>query len=445
MSMPTDYLARLRSLGYRNRQIAKGGAATLAYRGTSVLVNLVTVPLLYEALGRERFGVVMALLAVGVAVSFGDLGVGNGLQNYLASVQDDRARAAEVVKTGLAYASGVALAIVVIAVPTVSRLDLRGLFGTDILGQDHLAGLTTLLIGLLAVQIPLSLGQRVLAAYQRLHVHGLIMASASVVSLCGVLLVVHARPSLGAVLLALLLPQVLANGAALAYAMRALDLRIGKAQVDWSRRLVDELLLTGLVFFAVQAAFIAHATTDSLFVSSSLGAGELTDYSLVMRVVAVLVLPISALAAPLLGGLNDALARGDREWVRQGLRRVAAAALANVLLVTTVFTFAIEPVLGLWIGRAFAFGTPLLLSFAAVLAFQGVSIPLSTCAMTTPLLRPAALAYCGAVAVGIGAKAYALSTAGLASFNLASATALAILYVTPTAWLTYRRLYAPNS
>ena len=441
------YWSRLRSrpVGYRDRQILKGSAATLLYRGTAVIANVVTVPLLYNTLGRERFGVVMALLAAGIAVSFGDLGIGNGLQNYLARVQDDRPRAAAVLKTGLAYATAIAACVAFLALATLPRLDLPAIFGTSAIAPPDLVSLSSLLVVLLSVQIPLSLGQRVLAAYQRTHVHAAFMTVGNLVMLAAVIVTVLYHPTPGAALVSVLAPQVLANGAALGYAIHALNIPLGSAALDLSRHLVHELLLTGLVFFAVQGAFTAHATSDSLLVSSHLGAATLSDYTLVMRVIAVLVLPISALVAPLLGSLNDALARTDRAWLRQNLRRVAGFALLNLAIVVTGFWVFAEAVLGLWIGRPFDLSPALLLSFAALLAFQCLSIPVSVGVMTAPLLHRSAIIYCVAVAVAIATKAYALETAGLPAFNFASAVALSLLYVLPAGFLIFRRLYRADS
>ena len=333
-------------------------------------------------------------------------------------------------------------AVLFVAVAVALRFtDLQRVFGTDVLGHNELSSLILVLVGCLAVQVPLSLGQRVLAAYQRLHVHAAYLTGASIATLAGILACAYVGAPASYVVVALVAPAVVANGCALVHAIRIMDLPIISSGVDLTGKLVDDVLLTGLVFFTVQAAWTLHILTDSLFVSARLGAGVLADYSIVMRAIALLVLPISALVAPLLGSLNDALAKADYAWLRTSLRRVTRIALLNVVLTSAAFFALVEPLLELWIGRDFDLPAGTLLSYTAVLVFQCLSIPLSVALMTAPLLRKGAVYYVIAVGVATAAKWSALGFGGIAAFNFASAAALFALYVLPCGYVAYDILY----
>ena len=426
--------------GYRSGQIIKGALGILANRGVGMLVNVLVIPLLYSALGQEEFGVLMALLALGVAVGLGDLGVGNGIQNYLAEIQDDHLRVASVIKSGLAGLIVVATALAAVSLAASRAVDLPALFGTSTFSQAQLYRLTTLLVAMLAVQLPLNLGQRILAAYQHTHVSATWLTAGNVVGLALVVLGLYCGFGIGYFLCALLGPTVLANAASLLVALSKFGLRLSGVPFEFSGHVIDKVLATGLYFFAVQLAFTLHALSDVLLVSSELGAETLATFSLVMRVIALLVLPISAVTGPMLGAFNDAMAKGDTMWILSTTRRLGGLAVVNALIVTAAFVLLARWLLSLWIGENLMLPIAVIGSFAVVLLYQCISIPTSMALMTDPLLRRGAVVYCAAVALAFVCKSLAVTRYGLIGLNLASAGTMIVVYLVPSVFMCSRLL-----
>ncbi len=66
-------------------------------KAIGILASLISVPLTYRYLGPERYGIWMVLISIITALSFADLGIGNGLMNAVSEAygKDDRRLAQE--------------------------------------------------------------------------------------------------------------------------------------------------------------------------------------------------------------------------------------------------------------------------------------------------------------------------------------------------------------
>ena len=67
----------------RLRRAALTTIGSGASKAISLLTFLVSVPLTYRYLGAERYGIWMVLISIIGAMSFADLGIGNGLMNAI--------------------------------------------------------------------------------------------------------------------------------------------------------------------------------------------------------------------------------------------------------------------------------------------------------------------------------------------------------------------------
>jgi O-antigen/teichoic acid export membrane protein len=65
-------------------KIFLGGSVTLLSKGVNLLVSLVTIPIIYNYLSKEQFGVYMTILSFVTMLSFSDFGLGYGLLNKIA-------------------------------------------------------------------------------------------------------------------------------------------------------------------------------------------------------------------------------------------------------------------------------------------------------------------------------------------------------------------------
>jgi O-antigen/teichoic acid export membrane protein len=89
------------------------------------------------------------------------------------------------------------------------------------------------------------------------------------------------------------------------------------------------LLSTGGLFFLLQIGYLVGWGSDSLIISSALGAAEVTTLSIVQRLFQFVFVPLSIINAPMWGAYADASARGDGDFISRALR---SAILRTVLL-----------------------------------------------------------------------------------------------------------------
>jgi len=93
--------------GRSKERLRRAGLTTIAAgiaKAIGLLASLISVPLTYRYLGPERYGIWMVLISIIAAMSFADLGIGNGLINAVSEAygKDDRRLAQQHVTSALA-------------------------------------------------------------------------------------------------------------------------------------------------------------------------------------------------------------------------------------------------------------------------------------------------------------------------------------------------------
>jgi O-antigen/teichoic acid export membrane protein len=158
-------------------------AASALAAAMGMIVNLVSVPLLLDSLGRDRFGVWMTIYSFVSMLSFLDFGIGLGLLTILArcSGLDDKRSAREHVSSAILILTVLASILALVLLFVHPFVPWAKLLGVDSLSLAPEAASSVLALGLcILIALPTSIGGRVQAAYQRGYVASLWDAAARV-------------------------------------------------------------------------------------------------------------------------------------------------------------------------------------------------------------------------------------------------------------------------
>lgn len=327
----------------------------LAARLLSVLVSLVSVGLLTRQLGRDEFGLWSVIgVFVGFAGSF-DFGLGQGMRNRLAvlAARDEGTgqEQQELFFSVLAFLAGLAL-IAALLIGSLSLLvpwaAVLGVRAPALIGPAHAA--TTAVVVLLLLNLPLTLNLAGFLAYQEAAHRSVFDALQSLALLLGVLLFARTLPIaqfIGAY-------YVLFDLAALV-ALAAFIRRRGWSVVllPWRVVISNVRAVAGssLLFWLLGTAAITLFTADPLIAARVAGIGRAGDFSVLQKIVVLLITVHFTVLTPLWSAYTQAGENQDWLWILRSFRR---SVMITVLLFSSGGIAAIylhSPLLKIWTGR----------------------------------------------------------------------------------------------
>jgi len=198
----------------RLRRAALTTIGSGASKAISLLTSLVSVPLTYRYLGAERYGIWMVLISIIGAMSFADLGIGNGLMNAISEAygKDDRRMAREHISSGLALMLAIALLLSAIGVLAYPFLPWDRLF--NVKSQTAAAEGARAFVVLYAsfeINIPLGVITRIQSGIQKAYIAQVVNGLGGVVALVLLILVIKLHGSLPLLVLATVSTSVVAT------------------------------------------------------------------------------------------------------------------------------------------------------------------------------------------------------------------------------------------
>jgi len=282
---------------------------------------IVSVPLTLSYLGNERFGVWMTISSLAGLLAFLDFGIGNGLLNRVAHSAADakRERLPQVITNGLLLLSivgvlvGAALLAVSYVIPWGSLIKV----GDPALVSEIRASANTFAV-VFGLSLPFLGLQRVFLGLQEGFLVHAATSIASIISL-GLLLVVTSRQGAIPELIWVTI-GVQAIAPIVLFPLLLRRRLLAPCSLLQFRNDGSALLRTGGVFFVLQLGTMVAWGSDSLIVSSMLGASQVAILAVTYRLFQFVTQPLAMVTNPLWAGYADAAARKDSKYIRQTLK-----------------------------------------------------------------------------------------------------------------------------
>lgn len=338
----------------RHARIALSAGASLLAKAFSVGAALITVPLTLHYLGSERYGMWMTMSSLVAMLSFADLGIGNGVLSAVATAygRDDRGAILEIVSSGFFTLTAIGVGILCLFALAYPFVPWFKLFNVESAQARAEAGpALAMLVACFALGIPAGIVQRTQMGLQRGFMASLWQCASSLCTLIALLVAIRFEVKLPWLVLAFAgTPHLAALANGLLFFGR-LEPDIAPSRTAVSREAALRVTQTGMLFFALQIFVGVSFTSDNIVIAQLLGAGSVTDYSVPASMFNVITMLLSMALMPLWPSYGEAIARGDRVWVRKTFKRsvlisVCLAGLASFCLVLLGPTL-----LALWVGH----------------------------------------------------------------------------------------------
>lgn len=427
----------------RFRRVALTALASMAARAINLAVLVVSVPLTLRYLGVERYGLWMTITSFTTLLAFADLGMGTGIQNAVsrADGNNDRETAHDYVSSGFFMLAGLSAFLLVLFFAAYRLVPWAHLLNVHSPTAAAEAGPTVAVFAsCFALNIVFGIVQRVQLGYQEGFNSSVWQCAASLLGLACLLLALHQRAGLPFLVLAAVGAPIFGlacNGVWLfTWRHRWLRPALARVSLGTCRRVFG----VGVAFLVLQVGFAVGFSSDNLIVSHTLGASRVAEYSICVRLFAVVTLLVSMSTSPLWPAYTEAYTRGNFAWIQSTVRRSALLALVAGGLLSAVLAAFGRTIIHHWAGHAVVPSLALLWGMAAWVTLDTLRATVSNLLNALHVLKFQAYLFALFAVVSITAKVAFGHRLGLAGIMWAGVGTYLLCFIGPSVVYTVRVL-----
>lgn len=325
-------------------------------KGGSLFVALLTTPAyMHYFESNEILGVWFTLLSVLIWILNCDMGIGNGLRNYLVySInENDWEKSKKYISSSYLFLSLVGAIILIIVTILGYFANWNVIFNiSELLVDPHILNKTILiLLGSIILQFVLRLVTSILYALQEAFVPSLLNLSTNVIMLIYVLVANRAGTNDNIVFLAIIyllavnIPLVIATVWVFTY-------KIPKAKPSikyFRKRYAITVLKVGAVFLVLQLIALIVDNTNNYLITIFIGNSAVVEYQVYFKIFNLPMTMVMLLTTSLWSTITKAKAENSWDWISFSYKKY----LKLVLLVTIIEFSLIIPlqfIFNIWLG-----------------------------------------------------------------------------------------------
>jgi len=350
-----------RNANLRNNILLSG-----AMKATGLLTSLMIVPVTLHYLDNEVYGIWMTITSILMWFSFFDVGLGNGMRNYMTQAisANDYKTARAYLSTTLCVLTLIAIAIGILCIPCLT-LDFNKIFNTYALSNNVLQNALIIAVLFTLVNFVVKNIGFVFIALQKYSLNDVLTTTGSVLGLIVVFILTKTtQGNLLYVVTAFTLSPVLV------YLIAAIPIFHKYKQLQPSWRYFDKSLLKnivgkGLGFFAIQiTSCLVIFGGSNVIISHFCGPASVTVYNIAYKLFNLLAIAYTVIISPMWNAYTDAQVRGDYPWIRatfnKALKLWGLSILGGLMLLAICNTF-----YKIWVGGSVT--VPIQISAAVLL------------------------------------------------------------------------------
>ncbi len=304
----------------RTKLLKKNIGASLFFRGGSIAVNFLLVPLTIDYLDKESYGIWLIITSVVGWSTFFDLGLGHGLKNKFAEslAKDDHDSARTYVSTTYAYLAMIVGGMLLLFFGIFPFVEWAVAFNASSIADSTMGFVMTIAFGFFCLRLLFGLVGTLLSAIQlpmyndaiNFGSNGLalliiyLLTKLTTGSLVHLALIMSGIP----VLLFICVSLFVFNGKLKKYkpSMAFVSFREGRS-----------LLNMGMQFFIIQIAGIVIFNTDNFIITHALGGPEkVVPYNVAFKYFGLITLGFSIICTPFWSAYTDAYHRKEYDWIK---------------------------------------------------------------------------------------------------------------------------------
>lgn len=345
---------KFRKTDGRSKKMYKNTAAMMFIKGASIMISLMSAPIMLHHVNRADYGVLLTLTSIVSWVSMMDVGLGNGLRNKLPEMLakgdlDGAKKAISSSYATLAIYVGLLISAFLIASPFIDWLNILNSPKSD---AEEINGLAMVIFIAFCLQFLLGLIVSILYAHQMPAMNSLISFGSQIVTFIALIVQVYVFNvssvfQIGAVN-CLIPPSLMLIGTIILFNTKLKEVAPSFRLIDFKS--VSGILSLGVKFFILQIITIVLFQANSIIITRVVGPEAVVEYNMAFRYISVLTMFFNIMITPIWSATTDAYVKGDFAWIRKTLkfsRKICLIAIGSGVLMTILS----KQVYTLWLGK----------------------------------------------------------------------------------------------
>lgn len=355
----------------RNRAITSAVFTSLASKVGTVILQFVSIPIAYRALGEEMFGLYATIaVSIGTIILF-QIGIGPALTHGISRALTAKDKLLEKQYFSTSWFILLVLTFIagLIAALTLTFVPLTFFFGSKYAGLEPalLPGLW-LALGIILLEFMLSHSERAREGFLQVHINNLFGAAGNIVGALTIAIGIHFFQTIEFLILAIFGTRALARLANTIYLFwQRPDLFPKLAYFE--RPLAREMLSDGFAFTVSQSlSSVIELNGCALLVARFGGPAAVGHFQILMQLSTLMLGMIIMFTTPTWPAMVDAFTRRDFDWVKRVTKRLwllVGGYCGAVLIGLPLFGTFILPLI---FGSEFQMTWQILLAFAVYFA-----------------------------------------------------------------------------
>lgn len=355
MSILIDKLRnKIKGADSRSAKMYKNTAAMIGIRGISMILTLISAPIMLHHVDRADYGVLLTLTSIVGWVGYMDIGLGNGLRNKLPEfiANNDFNSAKKIVSSCYAtLAIYVALIITVFLIisPFVDWLEVLNSPTSD---AKEIRELTNVVFIAFCIQFLLGLLNSILFAYQMPAFQSLFTFVGQALALIALIIQVFVFNitsvlQIGAVN-SIIPPLVLFCGSIGLFRTKLRKIAPSLKYVDLKS--VSGILGLGMKFFVLQMITIVLFQANSIIIARVVNPEAVVEYNLAFKYVSLLTMIFTIVITPVWSATTDAYIRNDFTWIKKTISFSQKVCIISIII-GILMLFVSKFIYGIWLGK----------------------------------------------------------------------------------------------
>ena len=338
----------------RSKKMYKNTVAMIGIRGVSMILTLISAPIMLHHVDRADYGVLLTLTSIVGWVGYMDVGLGNGLRNKLPEflAKGDFHSAKKIVSSCYVTLAIYVALIIVIFLIVSPFIDWLGVLNSPTSDAGEIRGLTNVVFIAFCIQFLFGLINSILFAYQMPAFQSLFTFVGQFVALIALVIQVYVFDvtsvlQIGAVN-SIIPPLVLFLGSIGLFRTKLKDIAPSFKLFEFKS--VGSILSLGLKFFVLQMITIVLFQANSIIIARVVSPEAVVEYKLAFKYVSLLTMIFTIVITPVWSATTDAYVRKDFEWINKTLSFSRKVCIASVFI-GVLMVLASKFVYGMWLGR----------------------------------------------------------------------------------------------
>ena len=336
----------------RNKMLRNNIMFSGLLKGISLSASFLIVPLTLHYLDNEPYGIWMTISSMAFWIFTFDIGLGNGMRNYLTAAisQNDSKAAQKYISTTFLLLTIIAAVIGVVAIPLIMLLDFNQILNTVALNNQQLQMVIIMALILTLINFVVKNIGFIYIALQKYAINDLLTVGGSVMALALIyLLTKTTEGNLFYVVFTFMAMPVIV------FMLGGIPLFIKYPHLKPSTKYIDinfskNVVSKGLGFFIIQiTSCLVIFGGSNLFISHFQGPEAVTTYNIAYKLFNLLIIVYTIIIAPMWNAYTDAYVKEDWTWIRRNFNR-ALLIWGLTIFAGIVMLLICNPFYEIWVG-----------------------------------------------------------------------------------------------